>query len=189
MEPAPTAPTGDPHGHDHPHPHPHDHPHPHPHPHPHHPPGALVRSPHLALTWSAGRLTLSDGLTGNVFAVSPGVVAVLDAAGRADSPDGLAERAEVGRAVIDSLAAAGIVVPADELPAADHWSTHELIVQRTAGGGRARAGLDLTAMPPMRKGSWSGRVSCRRWATGTSTSSPLRQSSSRTCPSATCSTW
>ena len=83
---------------------------------------------------------------------------MLDAAGRADSPDGLAERAEVGRAVIDSLAAAGIVVPADELPAADHWSTHELIVQRTAGGGRARAGLDLTAMPPMRKGSWSGRV-------------------------------
>jgi SagB-type dehydrogenase family enzyme len=145
-----------PHGDDEPHGHPH--PHPHGHPHPHHPAGTLLRSPYLALTWSGERLTLADALTGNVFAVSPEVVGVLDHAGSPVTADDLAERAATERSVIDLLAGAGILVPADGAPTPAHWSTHELIVQRLAGGGGARAGLDPAAMPPMRKGSWSATV-------------------------------
>lgn len=137
----------------------HDHPHPHPHPDP--PPemaGALVRSPHLALSWAGERLTLTDGLTGNVFAVSPEIVGVLSGASRPIVPGELAERTASEPALIDALAAAGILVPAHGSAPPAHWSTHELIVQRMAGGGAARHELDPATMPSMRKGSWSAAV-------------------------------
>jgi SagB-type dehydrogenase family enzyme len=146
---------------DHPHPHEHTHPHEHPHPHPHpHPPapGSLVRSPHLALTWSGDRLTLTDGLTGHVFAVSLPTVQALDLAGQPAPPDELADRAGIDRSVVDALAAARLLVEPGDLPMPDYWSTPELIVQRMAGGGGARADVDLDTMPQMRRGSWSGSV-------------------------------
>lgn len=144
--------------HHHDHDHGHGHPHPYGHPHPHHAPGTLLRSPYLALTWSGERLTLADGLTGNVFAVSPEIVAVLDQAGSPVLADELAEQAGADRSVVDALAGAGILLAADGPPTPPHWTPHELIVQRTAGGGGARSGLDPTGMPAMRKGSWSATV-------------------------------
>jgi SagB-type dehydrogenase family enzyme len=144
--------------HHHDHDHGHGHPHPYGHPHPHHAPGTLLRSPYLALTWSGERLTLADGLTGNVFAVSPELVAVLDHAGSPLLAEELAEQAGTDRSVVDALAGAGILLAADGPPTPPHWTPHELIVQRTAGGGGARLGLDPAGMPPMRKGSWSAAV-------------------------------
>jgi SagB-type dehydrogenase family enzyme len=118
----------------------------------------VVRSPHLALAWSGEQLLLTDGLTGNVFAVTPPVLRTLGLADRPVEPERLAETAAVSRAVVASLVEAGLLVTPDELRPPDHWSTYELIVQRMAGGGGARAGGDPDAAPPMRKGSWSGSV-------------------------------
>lgn len=172
MEHGRTAQMDHPHPHEHEHDHAHadqhhDHAHAHGHAHPHPLPygqsagemaDALVRSPHLALTWSGERLMLTDGLTGNLFAVSPEIVGVLDGAGRPVRPADLAERAAVEPSLVDALAGAGILVPAHGAAPPAGWSTHELIVQRMAGGGAARHGLDLAGMPPMRKGSWSATV-------------------------------
>jgi SagB-type dehydrogenase family enzyme len=83
---------------------------------------------------------------------------VLDLAAHPVSPDELAERAATERSIIDVLAGAGILVPADGAPPPAHWSPHELIVQRMAGGGGTRPGLDPATMPAMRKGSWSAKV-------------------------------
>jgi SagB-type dehydrogenase family enzyme len=120
--------------------------------------GLLVRAPHLAVTWQEDRPMLVDAATGNVFAVSAPVLEALRVAGEPAEPDRLAAAAGVDRSLVDGLAAARLLLPPGGLPAPDHWSTPELMVQRMAGGGGMRPDLDPDAMPPMRKGSWSPRV-------------------------------
>src|SRR5215472_3209999 len=66
----------------------------------------VVRSPHLALAWSGEQLLLTDGVTGNVFAVTPPVLRTLGLAASPVAPERLAEAAQVSPAVVDRLVGA-----------------------------------------------------------------------------------
>jgi SagB-type dehydrogenase family enzyme len=119
---------------------------------------ALVRTPHLAASWSGDQLVLVDGTTGRAYAASLSVLRVLSLATNVCDAGELAERAEVDSSFIDDLVAGGLLITPEELLSVDHWTAFELVLQRMAGGGGLRASLDWDGMPEMRKGSWSGDV-------------------------------
>ena len=114
----------------------------------------LVRAPHLAVTWRAGRPTVTDGVTGRVHSGSLALLRLLDLAGEPLQPEELADRAGVGPGFVGDLVAAGLLVRAsEEAPASRRWSTFELIAQRMSGGSGRRAGLELDEMPPLAVGA------------------------------------
>jgi len=113
---------------------------------------AVVRAPHLAVTWGAGGQLLVDGLTGGVYRSSMELLRVLDLAGEPIEPDELEARAGVDGRLIGRLVDAGLLVP-DTSRRHERWSTFELVVQRMSGGGGRRANADHAQMPAARKPS------------------------------------
>jgi len=111
---------------------------------------AVVRAPHLAVTWGAGGQMLFDGVTGGVYRSSMELLRVLDLAGEPIEPEELEARAGVDGALIGRLVDAGLLVPATARRH-ERWTTFELVVQRMSGGGGRRASADHASMPPARK--------------------------------------